>query len=261
MLSLSSVLSAKSPPFGWIDPEDVHVWHIPMTQAVASGLEAWLDDAERAALGTMASSARRLRHTVTRGAMRWLLGRYLNLTPHELRFTRSESGKPRLADTEPDRGLVFNLSDSGAQVLLAIARDRALGVDVECHRPVVALERLAARCLAPSEWAHWEAQPESARLETFFRYWTAKEAFVKAVGRGLSLGLQRCAVDLGGNARMSAVPAECGLPGEWSLQPLDLNHGGISAALCARGTIGRVRLACLPDEAWTAGETPPAEAK
>lgn len=159
----------------------------------------------------------RRRFVGTRILLRSILGRYLSVDPVDLRFQQGRYGKPRLAGTEPDRGLVFNVSHTSNQLAIALAFDARLGIDIECWRPLDDCSALASRCFAPSEWLHWNSLPEAQQLATFFRVWTLKEAFSKAVGRGLALGLQRCVFDLSASeARLLSWPAdECELPHHW----------------------------------------------
>lgn len=91
-------------------------------------------------------------------------------------------------------GTEFNLSHSGDYVLCAVS-DSAVGCDVQLMQP----GRLAAaRRFAPAEYAHIMAQPtEAAQNELFYRYWTAKESFLKATGLGLQLPLQEVEIHLG----------------------------------------------------------------
>lgn len=97
-------------------------------------------------------------------------------------------GKPVLAGG----GIHFSLSHSGPWAVCALG-ESPLGVDVELPRCTLATAR---RFFAPAEVAQVEALPESARQEALLRLWTGKEAFTKAMGQGLSLGLHTFEVQL-----------------------------------------------------------------
>ena len=118
----------------------------------------------------------------------------------------------------PDgEGLVFNVSHSGNRALLAFARDTALGVDLESISQRHDLEGLVKMCLASSERDRWERVGSEDRLREFIRLWVSKEAFVKAVGRGIGVGIKRIAV----NARCDGfleVPEDYGRASEWRLR-------------------------------------------
>ena len=92
-------------------------------------------------------------------------------------------GKPHV---QTELRCSFSLSHSGPIAVVAVATDgSAIGVDIEIRKPRRHLERLAARVLTPDEHHEWESLAPDERVDAFLRMWTAKEAFLKAVGRGL----------------------------------------------------------------------------
>lgn len=214
---------------------EVHVWHLNLAVTPIDQKALWttLDPGERNRCSKFRSELHKQRFIATQGTLRTLLSRYLSLSPHTLRFERGEHGKPRLAGTEPDRGLVFNVSHSGNRALFAVGSDMALGVDIEIRRPLTHLEGLVERCFALSERDRWQSLPSSERLAAFFDIWTRKEAFIKAVGRGLGLGLTRCVLSSDEIPRWEEIPESCGHPDDWLLRNLNLGED-VSAALCAR---------------------------
>ncbi len=130
----------------------------------------------------------------TRGHLRGLLGSYLGISPDKVGLTVNEHGKPRLSKTEENQGLVFNVSHSGNLAVLAFGLDTVIGVDVERIRVRGGLERLAEYALSAVELERWHRLPSEHRPEQFIRYWNIKEAFVKATGRGIVLGLNQVVV-------------------------------------------------------------------
>lgn len=116
-------------------------------------------------------------------ALRQLLGRYLEADPERIELTTDERGKPRLAD--PAAPLRFNLSHSGGALLIALARETEVGVDVERIRPRRNLLRLAGRALEPAAAAAVRAAPPAERLEAFHAAWARREALAKCHGGGL----------------------------------------------------------------------------
>jgi phosphopantetheinyl transferase len=115
-------------------------------------------------------------------ALREALAAYLEASPEAVRLVTGEHGKPELAGG----GLHFNLSHSGDVGLVAVARERAVGVDVEridARRDVFAL---AERALG-AEWAAAvRAAPATDRIAVFHRGWTRREAVAKCAGTGLA---------------------------------------------------------------------------
>jgi 4'-phosphopantetheinyl transferase len=127
-------------------------------------------------------------HFVTaRAWLRHTLGRYLGVEPHAIAFTHGVHGKPALAGAAVS--LQFNLSHSGAFALLALSRDKAVGVDVELLRPLHDCAAIAQRHFAAAEWQRWSQLPQAQQLAAFYACWTRKEAYVKALGGGLSVPL------------------------------------------------------------------------
>jgi len=118
-----------------------------------------------------------------RGMLRSRLAEYTNCSPRALRFEYGNYGKPRLADYP---NLQFNLAHSNGRGLIVVSETAVVGVDLEKVRSVPKLLALAKRFFKSSEYEAIVALPESLQPEQFFAYWTCKEAYLKAVGIGLS---------------------------------------------------------------------------
>ena len=163
-------------------------------------------------------------------AVRALIARYAGVEPAELKFAHGAHGKPRV----PDVALTFNLSHTGSHTLLACARGCELGVDLEHERRIRRRAALLERCFTEREQARMRADgPGEAAL---LRHWAAKEALVKAIGRGIAYGLKRIAIAFdGSHPRVVELDGEAGPPGRWQLagfEPLP----GAYAALAYEGT-------------------------
>ena len=189
----------------------IHVWRIDV-DAVAmelADLYQMLSEDERARASRMTSrNDVQFRFIAARGMLRVLLGRYLGTAAASIAFELGPHGKPRLAGTRPDRGLVFNASNTRNHLAVAFAYEGRLGVDIECWRPIDDAAGLLSRCFAESERNYWNSLPEPRKEQELFRFWTLKEAFCKAVGRGLGLGLDHCVFDCTGDApRLIAYPS------------------------------------------------------
>ena len=118
-----------------------------------------------------------------RGMLRSTLAEYTHCSPQALRFEYGNYGKPRLADYP---NLHFNLAHSNGRALIVVSETAVVGVDLEKVRLVPKLLSLAKRFFKASEYGAIVALPESLQPEQFFAYWTCKEAYLKAVGIGLS---------------------------------------------------------------------------
>jgi 4'-phosphopantetheinyl transferase len=208
--------------------------------------------------------ADRQRFKQARHLLREILGHYLQRAPADLVFGEGTAGKPIIlarsgeesgpAVEAPDRGdhnghddqddhdrgdrigfddrigfrdrIAFNVSHAGDWALLAFARDRDVGVDVEHHRELKDLEDLAARFFAPAETAALMALPSAQRQAAFFRIWTRKEAFVKAIGEGIGWGLDRFIVSHGDDGEMVSlqIPEDPKGAARWTLRALPMEQ-------------------------------------
>ncbi|MDJ1169705.1 4'-phosphopantetheinyl transferase superfamily protein [Roseofilum sp. BLCC_M154] len=156
---------------------------------------------------------------LARGVLRSLLAQYLNCHPSDLQFTYSQRGKPALA--LPQSELNFNVSHSKNYALYGFALNAPLGVDIEAIRPLTDLEGLAKRFFLPSEYQHIQQTPIAQQPYTFFRYWTYKEAYLKAMGEGLA-GLEQAEIQLTETGAQVSDRA-------WSLYPLSPPPGTVAA--------------------------------
>lgn len=170
-----------------------------------------LSDAEQAHLTGYRFREAAERYVVTRSLVRAVLGDHLGLTPREIRVTRTDTGKPVVAE-----GVHFNLSHSGELILLALSDERAVGVDIERKRAVPKVTAMAARWFDDRERSDLDRiLSQGAELsEAFLRVWSLKEARIKALGVGIA-GASR--------ARLDVIEA---LPLDGLLQPLSARHGG-----------------------------------
>ena len=120
---------------------------------------------------------------------RVILSRYLGIAPHEIQFCVNSHGKPGISPTV-FYSLSFNLSHSRDMMILALCRDGDVGVDIEYIDVTISVMQIARRFFGKTEIAYLSDLPEPVRTEYFYSFWTAKEAFGKAVGIGLSLALR-----------------------------------------------------------------------
>jgi 4'-phosphopantetheinyl transferase len=132
--------------------------------------------------------------------------------------------------------LRFNLSHSHGLALCAVTSGRELGIDVEYQRPELAEESMAARFFSTRENAVLASLPVALRRTMFFAGWTRKEAYMKAVGGGLTIPLEQVEVALapGEPAALLSVPGDPAEGRRWSLREL-APEAGYAAALVVEG--------------------------
>lgn len=174
-------------------PGEAHLW-----LADGDGAPGPLDDGEGILSKDERERAARFRFPVharrfgfAHAVLRRILSRYTGCPPGELAFETGKFGKPRLAGAcggAPP--LRFNLAHSGDLVLVGVCRDGETGVDIEAVDRAVDVRGIGRRFFHPAEVRVLDRLSGEACLEAFFRIWTRKEAFVKAVGAGLFLALQ-----------------------------------------------------------------------
>lgn len=169
---------------------------------------------ERERLGRFRFAEDRRSFLAAHAGARILLSRLVARAPEDLTFEVSATGKPRLADGSPD--IDFSLSHARGVVAVAAAR-MPVGVDVEPLREIDDLDGLAEIVLADDERKVLRRTPAVARSRHFLRYWTIKEALLKAAGFGFSVAPNTVVVDASASAAILSLPAELGAPNEWQL--------------------------------------------
>jgi 4'-phosphopantetheinyl transferase len=208
---------------------DVHAWLVDLDSR-ASGFLEYLDAAERDRAGRYLSQRDGARFAASRAAVRLILGSYLGASPAGLKFGTGHSGRPVL--TAPDAARPeFSLTRTAGLALVAVSL-KPVGADIEQIRTRSGLADLAAARFGQAEAACIAAGCAGTALASFYRHWTAREAYLKAVGIGLA-GLQDTALDCsrGPSIRFRGRPA-AGL----RLCLPDISPG-LAAAIVASGPV------------------------
>lgn len=182
-----------------------------------------LSDEERKRADRLKIEKKRRQFIIGRAFLRRTLAGVCGCTPEELTFCYGDDGKPAL--TPPFASVSFNASHSGEWYLLAVSRDLVLGIDIEKERSNLDYVRVAERFFSPAEREQLAGFPESDRQLAFFRGWTRKEAYLKALGSGLRFPLDQFVVDLGPSARLLANMRVAGEPERWQMQEIDVPDG------------------------------------
>lgn len=178
--------------------------------------------------------ADRRKFVVSRGSLRRILGGYLSAAPEQAVFEYGEYGKPRLS--APPIDIRFNLSRSGDKALIACTVGHEIGVDIEWANRDIEFNELASRFFTGNENAALQKYPADQRKQAFLKCWTLKEAFVKAVGKGLSLGLDAFDVSPGLGDPGGRSEVERFVVNGWSLVPFTAN--GLDNYVSALATQG-----------------------
>ncbi len=206
-----------------LTPGEVHLWRLRLDRGV--GDRQVLSSDEKTRADRFRYDLDRQHFMAARSGLRRILGDYLSRDAAALEFGYGSHGKPFLTDG----AIEFNLSHSGDLALVAVAVDRAVGVDLERIKPMADLAKLTARCFTAGEHQRIMQLAEAERQLAFFRTWTCKEAYLKATGEGLGQ-LQSLEV-----AIQSGQPAQLITPANWQLQELQPDVGYVGAIAAPGG--------------------------
>ena len=190
-----------------ISPRHVDVW-LASTQVGEAQVRAYTKSLSREELARAQKFRSKTAHReyiVTRGLLRQALSETAGLDLAGVDFLYGEHGKPRLDARVPGGTVAFNVSHSHGLALVALAPGGRLGVDLEKIRPEVEWRDLARRYFSDAECRDLERRGDGDGMKAFFACWTRKEAFVKALGAGVSYGLKEFDVSIGPDEDYAAL--------------------------------------------------------
>jgi 4'-phosphopantetheinyl transferase len=198
-----------------------------------SDLAAILSFDERDRASRFRFDLHRNRFIACRAMLRERLAEKLNIAPSAMQFIYGDHGKPGLSGHE----LQFNVSHSHNMAMIAISESMEVGCDIERIDPSFADEQIPERFFSSYEVATLRALPVADQCEAFFRCWTRKEAYIKACGMGVSLGLDTFDVTLAPDQGAALLRGADG----WTLKAVDAPEG-YAAAVVARGDDWSIKL-------------------
>jgi 4'-phosphopantetheinyl transferase len=175
-----------------IDHGEVDVWRIDLDVLTPAAWPQALTVEDFVRADRFIQHRDRNRFLQARFSLRMLLAGYSGLAPRSLGFQFNAHGKPSLP---PRHGLAFNLSHSGNLAAIAIGRQQAIGIDIECMKPPDEPLSLAQLVFSAEECDALAALPDEATTLAFLTCWTRKEAYLKALGVGFTR--EPCSVTVG----------------------------------------------------------------
>jgi 4'-phosphopantetheinyl transferase len=217
--------------------DEIHLWstEIPLSAAETSILSS--DEEKRRDAYRFRRDAESF--ALSRSFTRRVLAEYAGVPARDLTFVTDRRGKPSIAESQ----IRFTVSRTDRWSVLAIADER-VGVDVETIRESPHLAAVAETISSERELEEMASIPDGQRLQAFFRIWTRKEAYTKAVGTGLEGDLR--GIDVGA-AGPSVLP-NVDLPdGEWTFHEVMLDEMTLLTVASAgrpRTLVRRSRDAC-----------------
>ena len=230
------------PEGGYLLPAGhIHVWRaildVPFARLQVYQETLSPDERERAQRFRLSRHQRRF--TAARGILRHILARYLRTPPRDIRFQSGPFGKPLLS---PPVGqpLHFNVTHSQQWALYAVSRNFEVGIDLEGDRDSLDYTGLAERICSTAELTTFRKLPQAEQRAAFFRCWTRKEAFVKAIGKGFSFPLKHVTVSLTPDEPSRILSVQGQSSDAWSLFDLPLKQG-VWGALAVAGKPALIR--------------------
>jgi 4'-phosphopantetheinyl transferase len=215
--------------------DDVHVWRASLDQPadVIAKLASLLSSDECQRAERFHRHADRRRFIAGRGILRKIISAYLALAPDVVRFEYNEYGKPFISDDQIRGALSFNVSHSNGMALYAFVRGRRVGVDIEYMREDFATLGVAESFFSKDEFEELNASPIDRRTEAFFNCWSRKEAYIKAIGMGVSYPLDGFTVSLASDAapELLKVNADATEAAHWKMYKLDVAEGYAAALI------------------------------
>jgi 4'-phosphopantetheinyl transferase len=178
---------------GRLDAEGgLAVWWLATEAAKSSDMQRWLqtlDCGERERAARFRTEADRRDFIAAHALLRAMLTYYFDAPPLSWRFLVDANGKPWVDPQVGPHEIQFNISHTRGLAAAALASRGAIGVDVEEIDDAKADLAIAEAYFARSEVEILQQAPPSERTRCFFRLWTLKEAYIKAIGKGLSAPL------------------------------------------------------------------------
>jgi 4'-phosphopantetheinyl transferase len=203
-----------------IGVNEVHLWlticHAEWDTRLLERYRGVMNDDERRQARRFVHAADTHRYVTTRALARTVLARYLDTDASTLQFETSEFGRPFVRGIAPE-ALSFNLSHTRELVVCVVARGGSVGVDTESLLQAPAPLEVASEYFAPPEVRAIRHLPSELRHRRFYETWTLKEAYIKAVGKGLAIPLDAFHFNLGGSgkvlpsfsSRLCESPSKC----------------------------------------------------
>jgi len=213
---------------------DLHIW---IADSAADdfapvSLEGTLNSTELARANRFRFQKHRDQFVFSQGVLRNILSQYLQMPPRHIRFESNDFGKPFLANPLPSfRRLEFNMSHSETLVLVGVTMERLVGVDTEFVRRIDGIDSVSANYFTASECDLIRSVPANQKDHVFYVCWTRKEAFIKAVGKGLSIPLRSfdTSMAIGAPGRFIETSDDCPHVEKWWLSDLQISREYVAA--------------------------------
>lgn len=183
-----------------LEPGTIHVWLLELDGRYCSVVRDWLSRPELERADKFRFPSHRNEFIISRGALRFLLGRYVDAVPTSLNIFSGKKGKPYLTHI-PVKDVRFNLAHSGEYAVFAFCVGEEIGIDIERHQASMIDEGLIDQCFSTSEKMTFDSARPLDKVRFFFDIWARKEAYLKLIGDGLSISPNQIS--------LSSLDSEC----------------------------------------------------
>ena len=193
------ILWEKSPNKLLISRSELHLWKVNLSEINKENRDKFeiFSGAELKRLRTFKFEKDRFRYEITHRMKRLILAKYLASNPKDLDFTTGEYGKPVISEAFNSLDLQFNISHSHKLIIMAVTVKDAVGIDVQYHVESISIESLVEIIFSADEKIFFSSLTQQhEKMKAFYRCWTRKEAYLKAQGLGLTVGLSSISVDI-----------------------------------------------------------------
>lgn len=220
---------------------EIDLWSVDLDRdsASISSLFELLSDDEKSRANKYVFAKDRTHFIACRATLRKILGGYLGVNPQKIRFLTGRYGKPFLAPQDCD--LRFNVSHSQGLGVVAVSQNREIGVDIEYINRDFDVLGVAPNVFSAAEFSQMRLLSTIDMAAKFFAGWTRKEAFLKAMGDGLSSSDElQSVVSLISDEDVVYRSIEGGKVTDWSLTSFEIREN-FKASLVVEGKIGTIR--------------------
>ena len=179
-----------------LSDKQAHIFLFKINLFDVTQLVSFLSKDEQSRAEKLKIENKRNQFVITRGLLRVLLSSCLQKQSEEIVFSYAQHGKPYISDKVNNKPVEFNISHSGDYALIALTLENQIGVDIEEMNQNIDCVSLSSRFFSEQEKCSLSKLSEADQLDAFFRIWTRKESFIKAVGKGVAFGLDNFSVPI-----------------------------------------------------------------
>ncbi len=221
---------------------ELHIWQAWLNDARPhiGHLVTYLTRDEKLRGEQFINSEHRTRFLLAQAILRDVLSHYTHQAPQQMRLSRSSHGKPYLVDSD----FTFNLTHSNECVLIAVTAEHEVGIDVEFLERSRHLDALVRRFFSKEEQrAYFSYTSAAERRLAFYRGWTRKEAYLKAIGLGLSYPLHQFTVSLAPDeqhALLQVDHSDQSIRSKWTVFSFSVNNHYL-ASVAVKASIEKLR--------------------